>query len=98
MKKSWIGNLLTISGSPSKDNKNKLAVAAFVVVLACAWFAVYASNLTEYAKGIITLLLGRFMGYIDDIFNYEFGTTRSSKEKDKVIAATAPNVMLKKRR
>lgn len=29
--------------------------------------------------------LGRFLGYLDNIFNFEFGTTRSSQKKDDTI-------------
>jgi hypothetical protein len=39
----------------------------------------------EYLKGIVTLVLGRFLGYLDNIYNFEFGSTRSSKAKDLTI-------------
>lgn len=42
--------------------------------------------LNEYAKGIFTLALGRFLGYLDNIYNFEFGTTRANKAKDVTIA------------
>jgi hypothetical protein len=71
---------------------NVLAAMALAVVLVCAAVAVLVSDLNEYAKGIITLLLGRFSGYVDSVYNFEFGTTRSSKQKDDVIAGlTAPS-------
>jgi hypothetical protein len=53
-------------------------IAALVVV-------VLQSEIDEYAKGIITLVLGRFLGYLDNIYNFEFGTTRASKTKDTTI-------------
>ena len=56
-----------------------------VVVIGLLVWAVLASQLDEYAKGIITLVLGRFLGYLDNIYNFEFGTTRSSKQKDATI-------------
>jgi hypothetical protein len=68
---------------------NVLAAMALAVVLVCAAVAVLVSDLNEYAKGIITLLLGRFSGYVDSVYNFEFGTTRSSKQKDDVIAGLA---------
>ena len=42
-------------------------------------------TLTEYVKGIVTLVLGRFLGYLDNIYSFEFGTTRGSKDKDDTI-------------
>ena len=41
--------------------------------------------INEYVKGIFTLVLGRFLGYLDNIYSFEFGTTRGSKEKDETI-------------
>jgi hypothetical protein len=56
-----------------------------VVVIGLLVWAVLSSELDEYAKGIITLVLGRFLGYLDNIYNFEFGSTRSSKQKDFTI-------------
>ena len=56
-----------------------------VLLIAALVYVVLKSELDEYAKGIITLVLGRFLGYLDNIYNFEFGTTRSSKVKDSTI-------------
>lgn len=56
-----------------------------VILIALLVWVVLKSSLDEYAKGIITLVLGRFLGYLDSIYNFEFGTTRSSKLKDDTI-------------
>ena len=56
-----------------------------VVIIGLLVYAVLSSELDEYAKGIITLVLGRFLGYLDNIYNFEFGTTRSSRQKDATI-------------
>jgi len=56
-----------------------------VLIIGALVYAVLRSNLDEYAKGIVTLVLGRFLGYLDNIYNFEFGTTRSSKVKDDTI-------------
>lgn len=42
-------------------------------------------GINEYVKGIFTLVLGRFLGYLDNIYSFEFGTTRGSKQKDETI-------------
>jgi hypothetical protein len=73
---------------------NFLAAVAFVVVILCLVAVVILTITDEFAKGVITLILGRFLGYIDNIYNFEFGTTRGSKDKDDVItnlAAANPN-------
>lgn len=61
--------------------------ALAVLLIALLVVAVLRAELDEYAKGIITLVLGRFLGYLDNIYNFEFGTTRSSKTKDDTIAS-----------
>lgn len=57
-----------------------------VAITSALVYLVWADDtLNEYAKGIFTLVLGRFLGYLDNIYNYEFGTTRSSRTKDATI-------------
>lgn len=59
-----------------------------VAAIAVGWmvYLVWSSpSLDEYVKGIVTLVLGRFLGYLDNIYSFEFGTTRGSKEKDETI-------------
>lgn len=60
-----------------------------VAVIASLVWAVLASDMDEYGKGIITLVLGRFLGYLDNIYNFEFGTTRANKVKDDTISSLA---------
>lgn len=61
-----------------------LAGAGVLVVLILA-VVVWGSAMDDYEKSIITLILGRMLGYIDQGFNFEFGTTRSSGKKDDII-------------
>jgi hypothetical protein len=56
-----------------------LAVAGLVYLV---WST---PGINEYVKGIVTLVLGRFLGYLDNIYSFEFGTTRGSKDKDDTI-------------
>ncbi len=58
---------------------------AVAVVCWLVWLVWKTPDLPEYTKGIFTLLLGRFTGYLDNIYNFEFGTTRSSRQKDNTI-------------
>lgn len=59
-----------------------------LAAIAVAWmvYLVWSSPaLDEYVKGIVTLVLGRFLGYLDNIYSFEFGTTRGSQSKDETI-------------
>lgn len=61
-----------------------VAIAA-VSVAGLVWLVWKDPSLNEYVKGIVTLVLGRFLGYLDNIYSFEFGTTRGSKDKDETI-------------
>lgn len=58
---------------------------AVVVTCGLVWVVWKDPGINEYVKGIFTLVLGRFLGYLDNIYNFEFGSTRSSKTKDSTI-------------
>lgn len=58
---------------------------AVIVVGVLTWLVWRSGDLSEYTKGVFTLVLGRFLGYLDSIFNFEFGSTRSNKTKDTTI-------------
>lgn len=65
---------------------NIMFIMAWVVVL-IAFYAVWKSQgLDDFVKATITLILGRFLGYLDQIYQFEFGSTRSNKDKDQAIA------------
>ncbi len=71
----------TVGHNYRADSMYVLAIA----LIGSLVYIVLKSGLDEYAKGIVTLVLGRFLGYLDNIYNFEFGTTRSSKTKDDTI-------------
>lgn len=58
---------------------------AVAIVSLLVWIVWKDGTLNEYVKGIFTLVLGRFLGYLDNIYNFEFGTTRGSRDKDSTI-------------
>lgn len=62
---------------------------AVVVILALVWIIWKDPGINEYVKGIFTLVLGRFLGYLDAIYNFEYSSTRSSKAKDSTIESLA---------
>jgi hypothetical protein len=58
-----------------------------VCVVAIITYFVWKSPVTgDFEKATITLILGRFLGYLDQVFQFEFGSTRMSKTKDETIA------------
>lgn len=63
---------------------DSMYILAVMLIAALVWTTL-RSEMDEYAKGIVTLVLGRFLGYLDNIYSFEFGTTRSSKAKDSTI-------------
>ena len=64
---------------------------ATIVIAVLVWLIWKDQTITEYVKGIFTLVLGRFLGYLDNIYNFEFGSTRSSKTKDDTISKLSGN-------
>jgi hypothetical protein len=58
---------------------------AFVAIIGFVWMIWTSENIDEYTKGIFTLVLGRLLGYIDTAYQFEFGSTRTSKSKDETI-------------
>ena len=66
------------------DSIYLLSVATIVLIV---WIIWKTPDISEFVKGTLTLILGRFTGYIDQIVAFEFGTTRSSQKKDDTIKA-----------
>ncbi len=69
----------------TNNRANFMFFLAVVMVGVLVWIVWKDQNINEYVKGIFTLVLGRFLGYLDNIYSFEFGTTRGSKEKDETI-------------
>ncbi len=61
-------------------------VLAVAVICGLVWIVWKDPGINEYVKGIFTLVLGRFLGYLDNIYNFEFGTTRGSQQKNEILA------------
>ena len=69
--------------------RNYRADAMFLLAVAVIVALVYAiwkdPSINEFMKGIVTLVLGRVLGYLDNLYSFEFGTTRGSQNKDSTI-------------
>lgn len=64
---------------------NAMAAAAMLLVLICLFIVVWNTAADEWVKATITLILGRALGWVEQIFSFEFGTTRTSRTKDDTI-------------
>lgn len=64
---------------------NMLAGGACALVVFCLAIMVWRSGLDNDAKAVITLILGRALGWIEQVFSFEFGTNRTSRSKDNTI-------------
>lgn len=60
-------------------------VLAVAVIVGLVWLIWSDPSVNEFMKGVVTLVLGRFLGYLDNIYSFEFGTTRGSQNKDSTI-------------
>lgn len=80
--------------------KNHRADAMFVLAVLVIVMLVYivwqSAGIGEFVKGIITLVLGRFLGYLDNIYNFEFGSSRGSQAKDAIVANSISPQMLQR--
>jgi hypothetical protein len=64
---------------------NILAAGAVTLVIGCLLITVWASAMDDFAKATITLICGRALGWVEQVFSFEFGTTRANKTKDDTI-------------
>lgn len=64
---------------------NAMAAAAALLVLFCLAIVVWSTGMDDFAKATITLICGRALGWVEQIFSFEFGTTRANKTKDDTI-------------
>lgn len=64
---------------------NALAAGAFTLVIGCLLIVVWTTSMDDFAKATVTLICGRALGWAEQIFSFEFGTTRANKTKDDTI-------------
>lgn len=65
---------------------NVLAGAALLLVIVCLFIVIMNSGADDFAKATISLILGRALGWVEQLFSFEFGTTRANKTKDETIS------------
>lgn len=91
--KAYLGDLadarkrdtaFTVAGTRNYRSDAMFGLA--VLVIAGIIYAIWSTpTLNEFAKATITLVLGRFLGYLDAIYNFEYSSTVSSRVKDATI-------------
>lgn len=64
---------------------NILAGSALLMVIICLFVVVAFSTMDDYAKATISLILGRALGWVEQLFSFEFGANRSGQKKDDTI-------------
>lgn len=64
---------------------NVLAAMAMLLVLVGLAVVVWTSNMDDFSKATLSLIIGRSLGWVEQVFSFEFGTTRSSATKDATI-------------
>jgi hypothetical protein len=74
-----------IQGGTRNYRADIMFLLAVMVTCGLVWLIWKDPAINEYVKGIFTLVLGRFLGYLDNIYSFEFGSTRASKSKDATI-------------
>lgn len=79
---------LAVAGRENK-RANVLVALAYSLVIACLAIAVLFADTSEFIKVTISLILGRALGWVDQVMNFDFGTNRSSATKDDTINSLA---------
>lgn len=69
-------------------NNRANALTAFAASMICIILAIiiFKTSMDEWVKGVLLVYVGRLWGYLDQIFSFEFGTTKHSAAKDLTIA------------
>ena len=81
-----------LAQSGYRNNRaNTMYILAVAIIVGLGYAIWYDETLNEYVKGTFTLVLGRFLGYLDAIYNFEFGKTRGSDSKDETIRNLSKN-------
>ena len=65
---------------------HSMYIMAWVVVVVAFAMVWNSQELDDFVKATVSLILGRFLGYLDQIYNFEFGSTKSSRQKDDTIS------------
>jgi len=62
-----------------------LALLSVTGLIVCVWFVARDSSLPERAVNAIMFVAGTLAACVRDVFAFEFGSSRGSREKDAII-------------
>lgn len=65
-----------------------LATLAVVGLVVCVWFVARDTEMPERAVNAIMFVAGVLAAAVRDVYAFEFGSSRGSKEKDELLAKT----------
>lgn len=69
--------------SGTRNYRADILVGVTVLIIATILVVVVlAEDLDEYAKGVLTTILGVFLNQLTNVFSFEFGTTRKDEAKN----------------
>lgn len=74
------------------NRANWLVIFAMLLVVGLITIVLKMAGVPEWVQGVILFALGRAWGYLDQIYNFEFGTTKQSAAKDGTIADLSKQV------
>jgi hypothetical protein len=74
------------SGRRNKRADIMVVAAACGLIICLAVIGLYQNSLPGEAVGIISTIAGIFGSCLKDAYNFEFGSSRGSKEKDQTVA------------
>lgn len=78
---------IALSSTPTGNVRaNWLVAAALVIISAILVVILMNNNLSEFQQGIISMVLGMFLNELKNIYSFEFGTTRRSREKTDIMS------------
>ncbi len=76
---------LAQAGKPNKRADIMVASAAIGLISCLAVLVLYRDKVPSEAVGIISTIAGLFGGCLNSAFNFEFGSSRTSRSKDETI-------------
>lgn len=75
-----------VKAGRSNHRADLLALLAVTGLVLCVWFVAKDATLPERAVNAIMFCAGVLASAVRDVYSFEFGSSRSSKEKDDVIS------------
>lgn len=78
-------DIAIVQATGRNTRANVLAAGAGFIVIVCLAVVVWQSGMDDYVKATISLILGRALGWIEQVMSFEYGLTRESAKKDDTI-------------